>query len=362
MGNKVKFAVAVVAVALAAGGRAWGQDPVQQPAAKPADEMQTAAPATPVADAPPAISTAAPIVHTQWTKKSKTPYTGPTTVIELTPTPMLDEEGKQRLDPDGKPMLNPPVKQERDKYGHPLFDPYNRPVFQTATDRGYDEKGKKLQVKKEKPPKMISMSVASGTLTVDGMIGKAALNYDIKDFHYVYLYAPWIGAVVVSNVEFPGSRLQANAFDQHTLTVTVGDHQFQVYSEKALLGKKPAPAYVAVDRGFKLPSQVPVMGYGTTLKAPYQWPGAKSNPESKAYVKPPPVPESLRPVALLPPCPPGQMRQTDRVVLPGEDVPTPPCVLIMVRAKGAASGGSASAGTASAQSTAAAVAPPPSQP
>src|ERR1700744_6309047 len=34
-------------------------------------------------------------------KKGQQEYTGPTTVIELPPTPMLDEEGKQRQDPDG---------------------------------------------------------------------------------------------------------------------------------------------------------------------------------------------------------------------------------------------------------------------
>ena len=48
-------------------------------------------------------------------KKGKQEYTGPTTLVELPPTPMLDEEGNQRQDPDGKLMFNPPVKQQRDK-------------------------------------------------------------------------------------------------------------------------------------------------------------------------------------------------------------------------------------------------------
>jgi hypothetical protein len=256
-------------------------------------------------------------------------YTGPTEVVELAPTPMLDEEGKQRLDPDGKPMFNPPVKQQRDKYGHPLFDDKGKPVFQTATELGYDEKGKKLHAKKEKAPKTISVAVVKGTLTVDGMIGKAALNYDISDLHYIYLYAPWIGTVVVSNQPFPGSKEQAGAFNQNTLTVTADDHQFQLFSEKQLLGKKPEPAYVAVDREFKLPTKVPVMGYGATLKAPYQWPGAKENPETKALVQAPPVPVSLRPVLLLPKCPAGQMRAAAKVALPGETAPPPPCVPIV---------------------------------
>jgi hypothetical protein len=242
---------------------------------------------------------------------------------------MLDAEGRQRLDPDGKPMFNPPVKQQRDKYGHPLFDDKGQPVFQTATDLGFDEHGKKLHAKKEKPPKTIAVSIYKGTLTVDGMIGKAALNYDISDLKFMYLYAPWVGTVVVSNVMFPGAKEQQNGFNQNTLTVNVEDHTFQLYSEKMMLGKKPEPAFVLVDRDFKLPSQRPEFGYGATLKAPYTWPGAKKNPESKAFVKPPPVPVNLRPTQLLPPCPPGQMRATSRVALPGEDAPPPPCVPIV---------------------------------
>ncbi len=117
-------------------------------------------------------------------------YTGPNTVIVLPPTPMLDEEGRQRLDPDGQPMFNPAVRQQRDKKGHPLFDDAGKPVFQTATELGYDEHGKKLKVVKEKAPKMTPVVISRGTFTVDGMIGKAELNYNIADLKYIYLYAP----------------------------------------------------------------------------------------------------------------------------------------------------------------------------
>ncbi len=133
-------------------------------------------------------------------------YTGPNTVIVLPPTPMLDEEGRQRLDPDGQPMFNPPVRQQRDKKGHPLFDDMGKPVFQTATELGYDEKGKKLKVSKVKPPKMTPVTISRGTFTVDGMIGKAELNYTIADFKYMYLYAPGIGTLVVSNEPVSGSH------------------------------------------------------------------------------------------------------------------------------------------------------------
>ncbi len=260
--------------------------------------------------------------------KGRQPYSSSTELIELPATPVLDSEGKQRLDPDGKPMFNPPLKQQRDKFGHPLFDAKGQPVFQTADELGYDEHHKKLHGKTEKAPKTIAVSIAQGTLTVDGMIGKAALNYDISDLRYIYFYAPWIGTVVVSNTTFPGAKEQAGGFNQNTLTVKVEDHTFQLYSEKTMLGGKPAPVFVLVDRNFKLPSQRPEMGFGATLNPPYTWPGAKQNPESKAFLKPPPVPVSLRPTQLMPPCPTGQMRAS-HVALPGQDAPLEPCLPIV---------------------------------
>ena len=256
-------------------------------------------------------------------------YTGPNTVIVLAPTPMLDEVGSQRLDPDGQPMFNPAVRQQRDKKGHPLFDDKGKPVFQTATDMGYDEKGKKIRVSKVKPPKMTPVTIARGTFTVDGMIGKAELNYTIADFKFMYLYAPGIGTLVISNEPFPGATLQKNAFNEKTLTVTTGDHHLQVASDNDLLGKKPLPAYVLLDRTFVLPTPYPVVGYGGLTKAPYVWPGSHENADLKgAFVKPPPIPVNLQPVLLLTPCPAGQMRRAAPPVLPGEKAPPQPCVVI----------------------------------
>ena len=269
------------------------------------------------------------VVALAYAAKSKKPdYTGPTTLIELPPTPMLDEEGMQRQDPDGKLMFNPPVKQQRDKQGHPLFDADGKPVFQTKDDLGYDENGKKLHASKEKPPKMVAVSISRGTLTVDGMTGKAALNYEIKDLKYVYFYVPGIGTTVVSNEPFPGAVEQKHAFDDKTLTVTVNEHTLQLSSDKRILGKAPESAFVLVDKNFTVPTKFPVMGYGPIRVAPYAWPGSKDNAELKGTVEPPPLPTNLRPALLLQPCPAGQMRKASQPVLPGQTTPPPPCVPI----------------------------------
>ncbi len=260
-------------------------------------------------------------------KAKKGAYTGPTQIVVLPPAPMLDEEGRQRLDPDGKPMFYPPVKQQRDKKGHPRFDVDGKPVMQTATELGYDEKGKRIKAKKEKSPKMTPVSISRGTFTVDGVIGKAALNYDIRDLKYLYLYVPGMGVAVVSNAPFVGAKEQKDAFSEKSLIVAVGEHSLEVASDVPLLGKKkkPASAFVRLDREFVLPSQYPVVGYGALLARPYGWPGSKANAVLRGPLQPPPLPVNLRPVQLLEPCPAGQMRKAAAVILPGETAAEAAC-------------------------------------
>ena len=261
-------------------------------------------------------------------KKGRSDYTGPTTVVVLPPTPMLDSEGKQRVDTDGKPMFNPPVKQLRDKKGHPVFDNDGKPVFQTATNLGYDEKGKKIPVKKVKPPKATPVSISNGTLTVDGWTGKARLNYDIADLQFLYIYAPGLGVAIVSRNPFPGATEQAGAFNDKTLHVTVEGHPIEVSSDKRLLGKKPEAAWVALDRSFQLPSKFPVFGYGAVNRSPYAWPGSKESSVAGGVVAPPPLPADVRPALLLAPCPAGMMRSAGPPVLPGQKAEVQPCVPI----------------------------------
>jgi hypothetical protein len=261
-------------------------------------------------------------------KKGQVPYTGPTEIIVLPPTPMLDEEGKQQQDPDGKLMFNPPAKQQRDKKGHPIFDAQGKPVMQTKDNLGYDENGKRLHAVKVKPPKIVSVSISRGILTVDGLTGKAALNYEIKDLKYLYFYVPGIGTTVVSNDPFPGAVEQKHAFDDKTLTVTVGEHVVQLSSDKRMLGKAGESAFVRVDKNFLVTTKFPVMGYGPIRVAPYAWPGSKVNEDLKGAVEAPPLPADLRPTLLLQPCPTGQMRPAGPAALPGQTAAPRPCMPI----------------------------------
>jgi hypothetical protein len=318
-----------IVFAISSIGRACVQE--TQPASFSAP--QSALPASPADASQPTTEhgsqSAAAAASVAKSKKGNQEYTGPTTLVELPPAPMLDEEGKQRQDPDGKLMFNPPVKQQRDKKGHPLFDAQGKPVMQTKDTLGYDENGKKLHAVKEKPPKTVSVSISRGTMTVDGMTGKAALNYEIKDLKYVYFYVPGIGTTVVSNDPFPGAVEQKHAFEDKTLTVTVGEHVLQVSSDNRLLGKTPQSAFVRVDKSFSVPTKFPVMGYGPIRVAPYAWPGSKINEDLKGAVEAPPLPVDLRPTLLLQPCPPGQMRPAGSPALPGQTATPHPCVPIV---------------------------------
>jgi hypothetical protein len=281
-----------------------------------------------VASATPQLASVATPPSSQPFSPAKDLSTGPAGIVVLPPTPMLDGEGKQRVDPDGKLMFNPPVQQIRDKKGHPVFDAMGKPVFATAANPGYDEKGKKSVLKKVKPPKMTPLSIAAGTLTVDGWTGKAQLNYDIADLKFLYLYAPGIGTMIVSQNPFPGAKEQPAAFNDKSLKIMVEGHPIELSSDNRMLAKKPLSAWVAVDRTFMLPAKFPVFGYGTAAKAPYAWPGSKEMVAGKNAIVAPPLPSDVRPTLLLAACPAGMMRKAAPAVLPGQNAPAQPCVPI----------------------------------
>jgi len=169
------------------------------------------------------------------------------------------------------------------------------------------KRGKGGKAKKEKQPKQTPVNIVQGTLTVDGWTGKARLNYDIADLKFIYLWVPGVGTVVVSNGYFPQAKDELKAFSDNTLTVDANGHTIQLYSQKRLLNRrKPAPAFVYVDTSYQLSSAFPVMGYGTVLKPPYAWPGARRvQVATGGAVVPPPLPKELRPALVAPLCVPA---------------------------------------------------------
>jgi hypothetical protein len=247
------------------------------------------------------------------------------------PTSADQSAGTPQLNDDGTPKL--------DAAGNPITTPAPPPPPPPCVPAKHHKCPKEKKKKKEKPPKVEPANISRGIFTVDGVIGKAALNYSIPDLKFIYFYAPGIGAVVISDNRFPGAVEQKNAFNGHTLTVTVaGGHVMQLYSDDILLSKrstvgkvskenkKPGSAFIIYNSSFTLPTRFPVVGYGNKPDPPYSWPGSKMNVTTKG-IDPdaPPVPTVLTPTLSANPCPPGQVL-INAPPAPPKDGSTPPPV------------------------------------
>jgi hypothetical protein len=295
----VRRTILSVLIGLMGGGsRVYAQQP-------PDAGSAVASSASPAADvAPMAASQSAPAEMPPGAPPAA-PAEAPAVAAKPDPPPAAATDSTTPAAPADASPATPDTKPE------PAAAPPAKPVSVAVGKNGKPlapkaaAKGKK--VKKEKPPKLTPVSIVQGTLTVDGWTGKARLNYDIADLKYIYMYAPGVGTVVVSDVKFPLGKEVQNAFNGNTLTIDANGHTVQLFSEKKLLkSKKPVSAWVYVDTGYQLPSAYPVMGYGITIQAPYAWPGAKNVKVAKSgTIVPPPLPKDLRPVLATAPCIPA---------------------------------------------------------
>jgi len=150
------------------------------------------------------------------------------------------------------------------------------------------------------PDDLITAHVRDGVLTIDGMVAKVQLNYEIDHMGYMYFFVPGVGTAVVSMGPLVDGVKIADGFDGDKLAFTVDGHSVELSSGTSLLAKhKKADVYVRLDHSTVAISRYPRMGYGDTTQAPYMWP--LSNPElgSKekvAYVvPPPPTPKNMLP-------------------------------------------------------------------
>jgi hypothetical protein len=287
--------------------------PVTPPdaAAAPVTPTDSAGPATPPASAPADATPAAVAPDSTAVTTATSPADAATPVDPADPIAAAQQKILAGFVPTAEPI---PVKITA-----------TGEVVDDQMDKDTAKKVKKLRDKfkgKEKLPKQTPMDIVQGTLTVDGWTGKARMNYDIADLKYLYVWAPGVGTVVISDGWFEAGEIQLNAFAGNTLTVTANGHTIQVTSEKRMLSKKQTSAFVYVDPNYKVASNFPVMGYGSTDHQPYAWPGAKNVKivAKNAALIPPPLPKDLRPTLAVAGCAPvgskaalGQTPCTDAV-------------------------------------------------
>jgi hypothetical protein len=152
------------------------------------------------------------------------------------------------------------------------------------------------------PSHLISARVRDGILTIDGMVAKVQLNYDIQRTGYMYFFIPGVGTAVVSMEPLADGAKVPDAFDGDKLAFTVDGHSVELSNEGSSLlekRKNKADVYVRLDRSTVAISRYPRMGYGDTTSAPYVWPLSAAPQASKDNVEyavtPPPVPKSMLP-------------------------------------------------------------------
>lgn len=202
------------------------------------------------------------------------------------------------------------LKLQGDEIVAPTLDANGKPVELAPCARKDKECQKKRKALLHR--KKVGMKIENGTLTVDGWTGKARLNYDISEVKFLYISIPGQGTVIASMEQFPNSQPQKSALEGKTLTIkTPGDHLVQIASDDNLVDKKDHVIYVAMDASFTMPGRFPTIGYGSSAKAPYNWPGVRPlrENESKISAKAPPLPAGM---AI------SQMKLPCQKVLPGE--------------------------------------------
>ena len=162
--------------------------------------------------------------------------------------------------------------------------------------------------------KRIDAKVTGGILTVDGLVAKVELNYDIHHSGYIYFFAPGVGTAVVSRVEMPGSTKIQDAIHGSSIAFTLEGHSFalenddvltasaQAIENPAIKGRKQKAkethdVYVVLDANARALYRTPQVGFGNTRVAPYVFPLSESQPKDTYahMVQPPPMPVSVLP-------------------------------------------------------------------
>lgn len=99
------------------------------------------------------------------------------------------------------------------------------------------------------PDRLISAQVHDGILTIDGMVAKVQLNYEIQRTGYMYFFVPGMGTAVVSLAPIADSVKVRNAFDGSRLSFVAGGHTFELSSKGNLLtrDRSKTDVYVRLD-------------------------------------------------------------------------------------------------------------------
>ena len=145
--------------------------------------------------------------------------------------------------------------------------------------------------------KLIFAKVRDGVYTVDGMVAKVHLNYDVQGSSYMYLFVPGIGTAVLSMSADGKAVITPATLHMDELTFTVDGHHYNLsgVSMAGENGKAPAHLYVRMDRAAWHLNRTPMVGFGNRAELPYEWPGALPPELTEDSRDAPPLPPSVLP-------------------------------------------------------------------
>ncbi len=159
----------------------------------------------------------------------------------------------------------------------------------------------KANVPRHAEDKLLYGRVRDGVYTVDGMVAKVQLNYDVNGARFLYMFVPGVGTAVISTTADTETVTTEAGLRENELNFSVGDHRFKL-TGIALANNKghvPEHLYVKLDRSAWQLNRHPMIGFGTASQMPYQWPGALASTPTAEQVEEsqlvPPVPASLLP-------------------------------------------------------------------
>ncbi len=161
--------------------------------------------------------------------------------------------------------------------------------------------------------KLLYGRVRDGVYTVDGMVAKLQLNYDVDGARYLYMFVPGVGTAVISSTADPDTVTTQAGLRENELNFAVGDHRFKL-TGIALANNKghvPEHLYVKLDRTAWHLNRHPMVGFGSVSQMPYQWPGALAST---------PTPEQVEESQVIPPLPASLLPST-RSVVPAQAAP-----------------------------------------
>ncbi len=171
--------------------------------------------------------------------------------------------------------------------------------------------------------RLIYARIREGVYTVDGMVAKVHLNYDVEGAPYLYLFVPGVGTAVISATPDQDAVMAPAALRQDELHFNVDHHHFTLTGVNLVSDKGQAPThlYVRLDRAAWGLSRMPMVGFGTLAEFPYEWPGALPTEQREESEALPPVPSSLLPRMLPRLSTAVPAAQSSRAALPATPAP-----------------------------------------